>query len=176
MTGEYVTFSQFMHSVLVGVSGIKREMVRPAYQANPPKTPDFKTDWLAYNLTNFAVENGTAYQNGALLERYESFDCICYFYGLQALDYAAVVRDSFELSQNRRALRANDVGFKGASVIVHTPEIINNQYYERADLTLYFTRKVGRNYRILDFESAGGKILGNRAFTVLSRLFNVYRN
>lgn len=171
-----IDFRRFMHDVLCGVSGLPSAFVRPAYQQNPPKIPDFKTDWLAYNLTNFAVENGTAYQNGALLERHESFECACFFYGLNAVDYAAVVRDSFELSQNRTSLRENAIGFKGTSAILHAPETVNGKFYERADMTIYFTRQVGRRYRIMNFESAGGKILGNRVFTVLSRVFNVEKD
>ena len=173
MQGELVTFQRFMHSVLVGVSGLERAMVRPAFQQNPPAVPDFKTDWLAYNLTNFEAENGQAFDNGALLERHESFECVCYFYGLNAVDRALVVRDSLELAQNRTALRVNNMGFKGASAVVRMPESVNGQYYERADMTLYFVRQWRRNYKILDFESAGGRLLANRVFTTFARVLDV---
>lgn len=173
MQGTWTTFPRFMHSVLVGVSGLARENVRPAYQRNPPKLPDYKTDWLAYNLTNFQAENGSAYVEGERLERHESFDCVCVFYGLNAQDRAGIVRDSFELSQNRTALLVNGIGFKGCSAAVRAPELINNQYYERVDMTLSFMRQVKKDYRIFNFESAEGIIKANYALNTYEEDFSI---
>lgn len=170
---QTVTFPRFMHSVLVGVTALPREMVRPAFQRTPFKMPDYDVNWLAYNLTNFTAEKGSGYLKGALLERHESFECVCYFYGAAAVDYAIVTRDAFELPQNRKALLDNGIGYDGASAIVRVPELVNSQYYEQVNMTLYFSRQVKRRYYVLDFKSGEGKLHANRAETTFIDEFSI---
>src|SRR5215472_15859820 len=44
-------WDDFLHDVLAGVSGLDPTMVRPRWQVVPPNVPDFKTDWLAFGIT-----------------------------------------------------------------------------------------------------------------------------
>ena len=160
------TFPRFMHSVLVGVTGLPREMVRPAFQRTPYKMPDYSTDWMAYNLTNFTGEKGSGYSNGSCLSKHETFECVCYFYGDKATEYASTARDGFELSQNRSSLLINGMGYNGASSIVRVPQLVNDQYYEQVNMTFYFSREIKREYHVLNFSSVAGSIHANSGDTV----------
>lgn len=46
-----LSFTQFLQTVFVGMSGLPADLVRPDWQPNPPKQPDIFTNWLAIGLT-----------------------------------------------------------------------------------------------------------------------------
>ena len=171
---EGLDLRRFIGTVLVGVSGFAPEMVRPAWQQNPPPVPNIDTNWMAFGITARRADNDP-YQvekdDGlrTLMLRHEELDIMLAFYGPDCLQKAAEVREGFELTQNTESLLLAGMAYIDLSDIIHAPELVNDRYFDRADTTLTIRREVRREYRILNFVSAYGAIHANRDITTLSR-------
>lgn len=171
---EGLDLRRFIGTVLVGVSGFEPEMVRPAWQQNPPPVPSIDTNWMAFGITARRADNDP-YQvekdDGlrTLMLRHEELDIMLAFYGPDCLQKAAEVREGFELTQNTESLLLAGMAYIDLSDIIHAPELVNDRYFDRADTTLTIRREVRREYRILNFVSANGAIHANRDITTLSR-------
>lgn len=171
---EGLDLRRFIGTVLVGVSGFAPEMVRPAWQQNPPPVPNIDTNWMAFGITARRADNDP-YQSEkddgqrTLMLRHEELDIMLAFYGPDCLQKAAEVREGFELTQNTESLLLAGMAYIDLSDIIHAPELVNDRYFDRADTTLTIRREVRREYRILNFVSANGAIHANRDVTTLSR-------
>ncbi len=171
---EGLDLRRFIGTVLVGVSGFAPEMVRPAWQQNPPPIPGIDTNWMAFGITARRADNDP-YQvekedgQRTLMLRHEELDIMLAFYGPDCLQKAAEVREGFELTQNTESLLLAGMAYIDLSDIIHAPELVNDRYFDRADTTLTIRREVRREYRILNFVSANGAIHANRDITTLSR-------
>jgi hypothetical protein len=162
-----LTFLQFIQTVLVGITGLDPKSVRPKWQKEPPKQlPNPDDDWLAFALivTN---PDANAYlqevNNESRLQRHEDLQLICSFYGAHSNENAGILRDGFQVGQNRDVLATANVGFTGVSSESFVPEFINNRWFPRTDITLLLKRRVDRTYKILPFDSAAGTIEANKA-------------
>lgn len=171
---EGLDLRRFIGTVLVGVSGFAPEMVRPAWQQNPPPVPNIDTNWMAFGITARRADNDP-YQvekddgQGTLMLRHEELDIMLAFYGPDCLQKAAEVREGFELTQNTESLLLAGMAYIDLSDIIHAPELVNDRYFDRADTTLTIRREVRREYRILNFVSANGAIHANRDVTTMPR-------
>lgn len=171
---EGLDLRRFIGTVLVGVSGFAPEMVRPAWQQNPPPVPNIDTNWMAFGITARRADNDP-YQmekddgQRTLMLRHEELDIMLAFYGPDCLQKAAEVREGFELTQNTESLLLAGMAYIDLSDIIHAPELVNDRWFDRADTTLTIRREVRREYRILNFVSANGAIHANRDITTLSR-------
>lgn len=171
---EGLDLRRFIGTVLVGVSGFEPELVRPAWQQNPPPVPNIDTNWMAFGITARRADNDP-YQvekdDGlrTLMLRHEELDIMLAFYGPDCLQKAAEVREGFELTQNTESLLLAGMAYIDLSDIIHAPELVNDRYFDRADTTLTIRREVRREYRILNFVSANGAIHANRDVTTMSR-------
>jgi hypothetical protein len=157
---EGSAFMDFMHDWLVGITNLPNQNVRPMWQRNPPPIPSPETDWLAFGVSQ-QRQDDNAYmkmQDGnAALMRGEEIDIACVFYGDNSQDYANRLRDGLEITQNFDPLYQG-IRYKTASVTTHVPEIINDIYYDRTDITITLVREVNRSYEVLSFVAASGVI------------------
>jgi hypothetical protein len=64
-----------------------------------------------------------------------------------------------QVSQNREPLLIASMGFQSASGLTHVPELHNQKWYERCDMTLTINRETGKVYEILCFTGAIGAII-----------------
>lgn len=169
---------RFLHGLLVGVSGLPTTLVRPSWQPNPPPIPDIDTDWLAFGISAVRPEAGDPYYRQldtgeGLTIRHEAIDVACTFYGPNAVGNAGALRDGMYIGQNRENLYLAGMGLVGFSDTIHAPELINDRFFDRADITMTLRREVRRTYPILHFVAAYGAIHANRAITTLHRDWEV---
>lgn len=153
-----------LHGYFVGVLGFDNTDVIQAWQATPPKTKSIEHNWMAFGVDNQQHDaNSNLIQNdtSAVMERVVDFDVLCVFYGVDAEESAAVLRDSFELSQNCELLEQFGVKFIQCDQIIHAPEEFNDQFINRADLRISFNQQVVREYEVLTLLSADGVIRAN---------------
>lgn len=174
-TGGYLTptstpplnddgLADFMHDVIVGVTGIANGNVRPAFQKNPPARPSHSVNWCGFRIDNQIPEAGGAYIEektggaGATQQRHESFELACAFYGPNCRGYAQALRDNLEIQQNREFMYLAGMAFIDAGPLSQNAEQVHEEWYDRADIVLTFRRQLDRDYSILSFASANGTI------------------
>lgn len=154
----------FFQAAIKSITGIAGELVRPRWQPNPPKQPDVSVNWCSFGF-NSVKSDGNAYVKTALngnsstLVRHETFDLLATFYGANCYGYASLLRDGLEITQNRDVLTQNGISFLASGDIVHNPELINDIWFDRQDLTLRFSREMSRVYDILSFVDASGTVI-----------------
>jgi hypothetical protein len=169
---------RFLQSLLVGVTGLPNTLVRQSWEANPAPVPSIETNWAAFGIESQRPEAGDPYHRqredgSALLIRHEEMDVACIFYGPDAQANANLLRDGMYLSQNRESLYAVGMGLVGFSETFHVPELINDRFFDRADITMTLRREVRREYPVLHFLAADGLIHANRNVTTLTREWSV---
>jgi hypothetical protein len=177
-TGGYLTQSsssidglalrRFLQSVIVGVTGLPAAMVRPMWQQNPPPVPSIDTNWCGFAIISQRPEQGAYHEQlnagGANLLRHEQLDLLCAFYGPDCLVNAGILRDGLELiAQNREQLFSQGMGIDGFSDITHAPELVNDRFFDRADITMTVNREIRRTYNILHLVGAYGTIYAEDA-------------
>lgn len=158
-----LTMLQFIQTVLVGTTAITpASLVRPAYQENPPASPDRSVSWIAFDV-NQSIPDANAYigltnDEETLYSRNEALEVLCTFYGPAAMDNAALVRDGLQLSQNREALRAANMAFVDVGPIQQGSDLVNGKFLRVYRMTVNLRRQIQREYPILPIASVDGSI------------------
>lgn len=157
-----LTLLQFLQQVIVNLTGLPSTMVRPKWQAEPPKEPPEPTiNWCAFGIIE-SDPDANAYIEGdaneSSFQRHENLQLICSFYGPSSNENAALLRDSFQISQNRDVLSQGNIGFTTVGRSTFVPEFINNRWFPRTDIDVFLLRRVIRTVAIVPFESAKGII------------------
>lgn len=137
---------------LRGVSGLPAGMVRPRWTPVPVAQPPANTDWCGFGVVELPADDNPAYTNQidghGELWRHEEFECSASFYGPRSQWYASRFRDGITLSQNNAELNNLGLSVVKHSRITSFPELINNQWVRRYDITVTLRRKSVRRYGV----------------------------
>lgn len=145
---------------VAGITGISGSLVRPRWQPGSPKQPEPGVNWCAIGVTTITpdagpfirhVGTGSGNDNYA---RHEELELACSFYGPAAGTNAALLRDGLGIPQNLETLSAAGLAFIDCSDAVAMPELFNQQWIKRVDLTVTFRRQVQRTFAIRNILSA----------------------
>jgi hypothetical protein len=166
-----LTFVQLLQQMLQQFSGLPGPMVRPDWQPNQPKRPTSQSkdpwlvNWIAFGIESvepdFSAYVGFDTQGNGLMQRNEQVGLVVNFYGPAAYDNYGLVRDSFQLAQNRATLLKANVVWAYDGTAQHVPELIDEVWYDRWRVVFTLRRQILRSYPILTFVSAGGTIYIN---------------
>lgn len=171
---ESQALRRFIQTVIVGITALAPEYVRQNWQPNPPPMPAIDVNWCGFGIIKQTGDDNAYHDQlyeevdeeiteSADLVRHETLDILCSFYGSGCLDYAGRLRDGFQIGQNREQLFLVGMGFVGASNIIHVPELVNDRFFDRADVTITLRREIKRNYPILSFVAASGIVYADSA-------------
>ncbi len=157
-----LTLTQFVQSVIVGLSEIEGTLVRPDWQESPPTNPDIKVNWIAFGVKS-STPDANAYvgATGAgqvYTQRHEELEVPLSLYGPDAFDTAALIRDGFQIQTNLDALRSAKMGFKETSQAIRMPDLVNERFINRVTMSVFLRREIIRNYPVPTLLSANGTI------------------
>jgi hypothetical protein len=150
--------------MIVGITALPGNMVRPRWQPNPPKQPEPTVNWCALGIAVQTPDDGPAIVhdgsgNGSdTYIRHEQIDVLASFYGPSAMQNAQLLSDGLAIPQNLEQLKANDMNSVDTGVIRAAPDLINEQWVRRYDIQLTFRRKITRTYAVLNILTAQGTV------------------
>jgi hypothetical protein len=157
---------RLLGSYIVELSGIAPELVRPMWQRNPPPMPSADVNWISFGIENFKTEFSGFQDQFSLLQlrliTQSSFDVSIICYGEDSIESSRLIRDNIEIGQNREFLFKNNMAIADVSDIVHVPEFINNEFYDRSDFTIKFRGVRESVYDIKTFTSTQTSIISQR--------------
>lgn len=165
---DNLDFRRFIGTVLVGLSGLPADLVRPAWQPNPAPVPGIDTDWMAFGQTNRRTEMYPFMYETTQI-RHEECDFLLTFYGPNCLGNAGALRDASDLPQNQESMFLAGMKLVDYTDITHAPELVNERWFDRCDMTITIRREIRREYSILKFVDAVGGIEANRDSSTLTR-------
>lgn len=135
-----------------GVTGLPAKAVFPRWTDPQPSIPKNGNTWCAFGITtvplpgmpaNIQVDENTSDQWA-----WESVTVILCFYGPQGASTATTFRAGLFVEQNNTELNRSGLTFNDAGTIYNLPELINNQWVRRYDVTVTLTRKTIRTYNV----------------------------
>lgn len=144
---------EVFQALIASITGLDGSLVRPRWQVSLPKQPASNVNWCALGVTN-AVPDAGAYIDfdqialTGIYYRHEEIDVLTTFYGPQAKQYTALLRDGLAMPQNCEVLLPYMIRFVETGAIRTAPEFVNQQWIHRMDMSMRFRRKVSRTYAV----------------------------
>ncbi len=148
-----------VHDLVAGITALAPDLVRPRWQPTVPKQPDPSVDWCAFGVQEQEPDAGPAIQHDGTGEghdtyiRHQAIDVMCTFYGPHAKGYAQRLADGLAIPQNREQIQLQDMAFVGVGPIRAVPDLVNQQWVRRYDMTVTLRRKITRTYAVLNLLS-----------------------
>ena len=155
---EDIALAVDLQRLVVGLTGLPGQLVRPRWQPVPPKQPEANVDWCGIGVLSQASDDnislrhdGTA--NGGLGSstsfEYQTLEVMASFYGPGSGGHANALRAGLMIAQNREAMFLSDMALVGVpDKTARLPELVNDVWIDRIDLTFYVRRKVTRTWLI----------------------------
>lgn len=149
-----------VHDLIAGITALAPDLVRPRWQPKVPKQPEPSVNWCAFGLQEQEPDAGPAIQHDGTGDghdtyiRHQDIDVMCTFYGPLAKGYAQRLADGLAIPQNREQLQLQDMAFVGVGPIRAAPDLVNQQWVRRYDMTVTLRRKITRTYAVLSLKSA----------------------
>lgn len=146
-----------------GVSGLPAERVYPRWTDPQRAIPKNGTTWCAFGITGIQEDFNPAYVQGAESAEqwsHETVSIISCFYGPAGLATATRFRDGMLVAQNNDELNRAGLTLMQQGRILNLPELINNQWVRRYDLSVDLRRKIIREYGIKTLASAPVQYFG----------------
>ena len=165
------TLENFLHDLFVGITGIAGSLVRPRWQPEPPNLPAVNTDWLAFGIISRQSDTfaGVFHAIGGAsdpsnlgydaLERQEVMNVMCSFYGPDADNLCAQLRDGLQIAQNREVLQLAKMAFVESGDINNVSELTKDLWLYRVDMMVTIRRLIQRFYPVLNINSVSGAVL-----------------
>lgn len=169
---EDLDLDAVLQPVVVGITGLPGAMVRPRWQPVVPKQPEPDVDWCAIGVLDIRPEDTPVLQHVPGGEgtdemvRHELLDVLASFYGPRAGRFASMLHDGLFVPQNREGLRAAGMALIYTGGITPAPELVNQQWVRRMDLTLTLRRVVHRTYQVLNILSSGAVLQADDGISV----------
>jgi hypothetical protein len=165
---EDLAFDEILQAIVVGVTGMPGALVRPRWQPVPLPQPEADVDWVAVGITDETEEGSSIVHKGDGLGSDEEtthnlIEVTVSFYGPHARKIANTFRDGIRIAQNRELMQQYDLGFVDVMRLVAAPELVNEVWRQRVDVTFRIRRAMVRVYPVENLVKGQGVIgLDNR--------------
>lgn len=157
-----------LQATVTGITGLPGNRVWPRWQANPAGRPAIDVDWAAAGTTTlvsdtFPFEGHDPTGEGSSTQQVnEEIDVLVSFYGPNCEANSKLLRDGLKISQNREAMYVFGLKLIETRGHAKSADLVNNQWYPRADVTVRVRRQVDRTYPILNLESLDAALVTDR--------------
>lgn len=157
-----------LQGYVVGVTGMQGAMVRPRWQPMVPKQPAVDVNWCAIGVQDTdrdavaSIQHNPAGEGSDILRRNEVLTILASFYGPGAKGLATLFADGIQIAQNQEAIAAEGLAFVDSDRVIAAPELLNEQWIRRYDLSFRLRRQVVRNYAVLTVESVQATVAEER--------------
>lgn len=139
--------------LVLDVTGLTGDLVRPRWQSSVPKQPEPGVNWCAIGVPQVDQDDGPwlVYDSASNTEIYwdhETLSVLATFYGPNAQSYARVLRAGLNVPQNTEELLPYAIRYISCGPIRAVNELQNQQWVRRQDIALLFRRKVVMTYAV----------------------------
>jgi len=146
--------------LVADVTGLTGQYVRPRWQTSVPKQPEPGVNWCAIGVIEVEQDNGPwivydPLNNNQNYWDHEVVHVLASFYGPNCQGFARQLRNGLDVPQNTEELLPYAIRYLDCGMVRAVPELVNEQWIRRQDLTLMFRRKVIATYAIQNLLSAG---------------------
>ncbi len=154
----------FLQQLVAGITNLPPNLVRPRWQEEPPPIPPHNVDWAAVGVNSADLDNGWPYVNyepedgNVYMQQHESFDMLASCYGPHAEWYSGLIRDGFQIGQNRELMFLAGMGLITVGRGANVSEYINRRWLMRFDRVVRIHRSIRRSYPILTLVAAPGVV------------------
>lgn len=161
--------NDFLQAWIVGITGLSADLVRPAWQPEPPSPPDAGTVWAAFGINNTDADtfpyvvHDPAGDGTDTIMRHERMDMLVSFYGLgsgsDADKYARLLRDGSAIEQNAQQLRPGNMALVKVGDLLTVPSLIKQRWLYRVDLPIRIAREIDQTYAVVSVTSMTGELV-----------------
>lgn len=147
-----------------GVTGLDKSLVYPRWTEPQAQIPNNGVTWCAFGITAMPRTGMPAdIQGDASSEQWtwENVTVTCCFYGPGGAALAATFREGIYVSQNNAELNRAGLSLVDVGNLLSLPELINNLWVRRYDLTVSLSRKNIRSFNIRTLQSAPVQYFGD---------------
>lgn len=148
-----------------GVSGLQANLVFPRWTDPQPQIPKNGVTWCGFGITTvpqpLSQSDVQVSQEKSEQWTWEQVTVICCFYGPLGSSTASTFRAGIFVEQNNAELNLSGLSLVDAGTIYNLPELINNQWVRRYDLTVTLSRKNTRTYNVKTLISASAQFFGD---------------
>ncbi len=161
---EDAALDAVFQQMVVGLTGLPGNLVRPRWQPTVPQQPEPSVSWCAIGVTlsdpdvNPEMWHNSAGDGSDTLLRNEVLTVLLSFYGPNAGANAAQARDGIFVSQNQAFLTSYSMGLLEVGKKRAVPELVNQQWVRRFDLDMTVKREIVRTYNVLNILSVEGTV------------------
>lgn len=153
-----------LQEMVVGVTGLAAELVRPRWQAKPPTSPGSEETWCAIGVTDFMEAASSEQHDGAgdganVVTTWCGLELLATFYGPGSLGMATRLRDGLQIDQNRAQLRAQGLALTSVGEPRNAPDLKNGQWRRRVDLPITMQWETRQEFGVLNIDAASGTIV-----------------
>lgn len=148
-----VALDAVFQTLITGITGIPGTLVFPRWQPTVPKQPEPSVTWCALGVLTVTPDDGPwlvydAPSNTEYLWDHELIDVLVTFYGPNSQSNARLLRAGIEVPQNTESLKPYFIRYITSGPVRQIPELVNQQWIKRQDVSLQFRRKVIMNYGV----------------------------
>lgn len=175
---EGKSLNDFLQALVVGITGLAGDMVRPRWQPEPPNVPTAGDAWASIGVTSRKPDTYayTYFDQGTetyKLQRQETLEVLVSFYdlgsnGLADL-YAELWQDGLQVRQNIESLLPAGFAFVETQGAIAVPVILKGRWQYRVDVASTFRRQIDRAYPVLSIVEADGTLIANDGENTLTR-------
>lgn len=135
-------------ALVVALTGLPENLVRPRYQPDPPKAPKPDVNWCAVGIARRSAPPVSEVRRVRLpggsevsrVETHETLEVLASFYGPQSDEMALALREGLQVESNRYPLREANMAYVQCGELAHVPELVNLKFLYRVDVPLTLRR------------------------------------